>query len=85
MQCSAKYLVRLTKKNFYSGDFSSIQGPINADSDNEARKEAWELATRTELRLSASVIEKVEVQINGKWEEVTGHSFADKQSGDAEK
>jgi hypothetical protein len=65
-----KYQVRLTKKSFYGGSESSIQGNIEAVTDQGARKEVWGLALRTELRLSGSLIRKIEVLINGVWEEI---------------
>lgn len=65
-----KYQVRLTKRSFYGAGESLMEREVEAVSDQGARKAAWQLGFRTEVALSGSMISKVEVQINGVWEQL---------------
>jgi len=64
-----EYPVRLTKKSMYSDSTSFIKGKVTANSIFDAKTKARELAAKTELRLSASFIIKIEIQTDNKWEE----------------
>lgn len=65
------YEFRLTKQSFYSSElFEMPIGVVHASTDDEAKALVKDIAARTEIRLSASLIVKVEIKIDDKWVEI---------------
>lgn len=65
------YEFRLTKQSFYSSELFELPlGRVQASTDDEAKALVKDIASRTEIRLSASLIVKVEIKIDDKWVEI---------------
>lgn len=65
------YEFRLTKQSFYNSELYEMpHGTVYAENDSDAKELVKQEATRAEIRLSASLIVKIELKIKDEWVEI---------------
>jgi hypothetical protein len=62
-----EYKYRFTKRNFYDKSESQIEGFLDAENFEGAKKKVDAIGLHAEVLLSSSLIVKVEIFDEGKW------------------